>query len=255
MTDDSRPQLAGRSDPGATVHIYDRGIELGSVQADENGNWSFTPEQELADGEYSFSAVAENAAGTRSPASEPFDLIVYTGNGPTQVARLSHMGKDSGQDGHDFVTDNGTYGRLMHGLLSAELAAGQSLQISTDGGKTWFDALVDGTNWAAQDRSSHSGNWTIQTRVVDQSGNSGYVMQQGVVLDTLAPRAPSSIQLDGTHLQVGFDVTNVAVGDRISVIADGGAQRFEHTLTQDDIAAGFVNLEVGTISSASAAIV
>ncbi|WP_336332604.1 Ig-like domain-containing protein [Pseudomonas putida] len=255
VTDDSRPQISGLADPGVTVHIYDRGVELGSVQADENGNWSFTPEQELVDGEYSFSAVAENSAGTRSPASESFDLIIYTGNGPTQVARLSHMGKDSGQDGHDFVTDNGTYGRLMHGLLSAELAAGQTLQVSTDGGKTWFDALVDGTNWAAQDRSSHTGNWNIQTRVVDQAGNSGYVMQQAVVLDTLAPRAPSSIQLDGSHLQVGFDASNVAVGDRIAIIADGGAQRFEHTLTQEDIAAGFVNLEVGSISSASAAIV
>ncbi|WP_336332605.1 Ig-like domain-containing protein [Pseudomonas putida] len=255
VTDDSRPQISGRSDPGVTVHIYDRGVELGSVQADENGNWSFAPEQELVDGEYSFSAVAENSAGTRSPASESFDLIIYTGNGPTQVARLSHMGKDSGQDGHDFVTDNGTYGRLMHGLLSAELAAGQTLQVSTDGGKTWFDALVDGTSWAAQDRSSHTGNWNIQTRVVDQAGNSGYVMQQAVVLDTLAPRAPSSIQLDGSHLQVGFDASNVAVGDRIAIIADGGAQRFEHTLTQEDIAAGFVNLEVGSISSASAAIV
>ncbi|WP_324709988.1 Ig-like domain-containing protein [Pseudomonas citronellolis] len=255
LTDDSRPQISGRSEPGNTVRIYDRGVEIGSVQADDQGNWSFTPESELADGEYSFTAVAENAAGTRSPASEAFELIVYTGNGPTQVARLSHMGKDSGQDGNDFVTDNGTYGRLMYGALSAELNAGQTLQVSTDGGRTWFDALVDGTNWAVQDRSAHSGSWTIQTRVVDQAGNPGYVMQQAVVLDTVAPRAPSSIQLDGTHLLVGFDPANVAVGDRIAVIADGGIQRFEHTLTQADIAAGSVTLEVGSIGSASAALV
>ena len=255
LTDDSRPQISGRSEPGNTVRIYDRGVEIGSVQADDQGNWSFTPESKLADGEYSFTAVAENAAGTRSPASEAFELVVYTGNGPTQVARLSHMGKDSGQSGNDFVTDNGTYGRLMYGALSAELNAGQTLQVSTDGGRTWFDALVDGTNWAAQDRSAHSGDWSIQTRVVDQAGNSGYVMQQAVVLDTIAPRAPSSIQLDGTHLLVGFDPANVAVGDRISVIADGGAQRFEHTLTQADIAAGSVTLEVGSIGSASAALV
>ena len=255
LTDDSRPQISGRSEPGNTVRIYDRGVEIGSVQADDQGNWSFTPESKLADGEYSFTVVAENAAGTRSPASEAFELVVYTGNGPTQVARLSHMGKDSGQSGNDFVTDNGTYGRLMYGALSAELNAGQTLQVSTDGGRTWFDALVDGTNWAAQDRSVHSGNWTIQTRVVDQAGNSGYVMQQAVVLDTSAPRAPSSIRLDGTHLLVGFDPANVAVGDRISVIADGGTQRFEHTLTQADIAAGSVTLEVGSIGSASAALV
>ncbi|WP_205895549.1 hypothetical protein, partial [Metapseudomonas otitidis] len=49
--------------------------------------------------------------------------------------------------------------------------------------------------------------------------------------------------------------SDVAVGDRIAVIADGGAQRFEYTLTEVDIIAGSVSLEVGAISSASAALV
>ncbi|VTR32876.1 Uncharacterised protein [Serratia fonticola] len=67
---------------------------------------------------------------------------------------------------------------------------------------------------------------TIQTRVMDQSGNAGHVMSQFVALDTSAPRAPVAVSLDGTNLLVEFDPTNVAVGERITVIADGGAPAF-----------------------------
>ncbi|CAI1819955.1 putative fimbrial outer membrane usher protein [Serratia fonticola] len=255
VTDDRRPVISGRSEPDVTVIIYDRGVEIGRTQANDQGLWSVTPGSDLQDGEYSFTAVVVNVVGNSSTASDPFELIVYTGNGPTQVARLSQMGKDSGFDGNDFVTDNGDAGRLMHGTLSAELVAGQTLQVSTDGGRTWFDALVEGAQWAAQDLNEHAANWTIQTRVMDQSGNAGHVMSQFVALDTSAPRAPVAVSLDGTNLLVEFDPTNVAVGERITVIADGGAQRFEHTLTAQDIAAGSMVLEVGAVGTASVALV
>ncbi|PNB68929.1 hypothetical protein C1X64_30760, partial [Pseudomonas sp. GW456-E7] len=254
-TDDTRPTLNGKAEAGRTVVIENKGVEIGRVTADESGSWSFTPEAALADGEYRFSAVAVSQTGERSPVSDSIDLVIYTGNGPTQVARLLQMGKDSGQSGSDFITNNGSYGRLLQGVLNAELTETQKLQVSSDGGKNWFDALVEGTDWVIQDRSVHTGGWVIQTRVVDQSGTVGYVMKQAVIMDTAAPRAPSSVQLAGAHLQVGFDSAFISVGDRVAVIADGGERRFEHTLTQQDIAAGFVKLDVGSISSASAALV
>ncbi|VXD01336.1 conserved hypothetical protein [Enterobacterales bacterium 8AC] len=255
VTDDRRPEISGHSEPGTTVIVYDRGVEIGRTQADGQGRWSVTPESDLNDGEYSFTAVAQNVTGSTSAASDAFGLTVYTGNGPTQVARLAQMGKDSGYDGNDFVTDNGNVGRLMYGTLSAGLVAGQTLQVSTDDGATWFNALVEGTNWAAQDLSQHAGSWTIQTRVIDQSGNSGLVMSQAVALDITAPRVPGSVRLEGNNLLVEFDPTNVVEGERISVVADGGAQRFEHTLSAQDIAAGAVTLDVGAVTSASVALV
>ncbi|KFK94905.1 MULTISPECIES: Ig-like domain repeat protein [unclassified Serratia (in: enterobacteria)] len=255
LTDDRRPEISGSGEADVTVIVYDRGIEIGRAKADENGDWSFTPQSDLKDGEYSFTVVAENSVGSKSVASDPFELIVYTGNGPTQFARVSQMGKDSGYDGNDFVSDNGNAGRLMYGKLSAELAAGQTLQVSTDGGKNWFDALVDGTKWAAQDLNEHAASWNIQTRVVDQLGNPGYVTSQAVTLDIVASRAPASVSLQGTNLLVGFDPANVVVGERIAVVADGGTHRFEHTLTEQDIAAGSVTLDVGTVSNASVALV
>ncbi|MGU5817690.1 Ig-like domain-containing protein, partial [Aeromonas hydrophila] len=255
VTDDKRPSIIGTSDPQTTVIVYNHGVEIGRTQSDDKGNWSFTPQSDLVDGIHQLTTVAEGIAGNNSEPSDPFELIVYTGNGPSQVARLSHMGKDSGQDGHDFVTDNGSYGRLMYGSLSVELKTGQALMVSTDGGKTWFEALVKGTKWVAQDLTMHEGNWSIRTRVQGSNGESGFVIEQNVVLDTTAPRAPSSIQLSGTDLHVTFDPSRVAEGDRVAIVADGGAHRFERTLTAQDISAGRVTLDVGNISSASAALV
>ncbi|WP_161782102.1 MULTISPECIES: Ig-like domain-containing protein [unclassified Serratia (in: enterobacteria)] len=258
VTDDRQPEISGRSDAYATVIVYDRGVEIGRTQANKDGVWSFMPENDLQDGTYNFTAVAKNDVGSKSVTSDPFELIVYTGNGPTQFARVSQMGKDSGYDGNDFVSDNGNAGRLMHGTLSAELAAGQTLQVSTDGGKNWFDALVDGTKWAAQDLNEHGTSWNIQTRVMDQFGKTGAVMSQAVTLDVTALQAPAAVSLEGTNLRVELglmNVANVVVGERIAVVADGGAHRFEHTLTAQDIAAGSVTLDVGTVNNASVALV
>ncbi|PMU08625.1 MULTISPECIES: Ig-like domain-containing protein [unclassified Pseudomonas] len=91
-TDDNRPTLSGKAEAGSTVVVEDKGFEIGRVTASGSGDWSFIPETPLADGEHSFSAVVVSRGGERSPVSDPIDLVIKTG--PTQVAYLSHMGKD-----------------------------------------------------------------------------------------------------------------------------------------------------------------
>ncbi|HEY2452837.1 MAG TPA: Ig-like domain-containing protein [Scandinavium sp.] len=258
ITDDRQPTVSGRAEAGATVTVYDNGQEIGTAQVDAEGKWTFTPESELEGGEHVFTAVATDKAGNSSVPSNGFDVIMSDGDGPVQVARLSHMGKDSGFDGNDFVTDNGDAGRLMYGTLNTALNAGQRVQVSTDGGLSWFDAMVDGTLWAAQDMSKHTSGWTIQTRVVDESGNAGYVTQQAVTLDTTAAPAPAAIRLNGNSLTVEFAPAAVTAGDRVSIVTvstDGGTHRFEHTLSAEDIAAGTVSMDVGDASTASAALI
>nr|BFD40923.1 Ig-like domain-containing protein [Pseudomonas sp. FFPRI_1] len=255
VTDDNLPRISGKTEPGNRVMIYDHGQPIGEAEVDQDGKWSFIPETELNDGEHSFTAVAINGAGTRSDASTAFDMIIYTGNGPSQVAKLLHMGKDSGMDGADFVTNNGSAGRLMYGELSGALEAGQRLQVSTDGGRTWSDALVNGTQWAMQDKAAHSGSWSIQTRVLDVDGNSGYVMKQSVTFDNSATRPAASASFAGTELVIDLPTSSLNVGDRVVVFGERGAQYFEHILTQEDLLAGSVRMEVGALSSASVALV
>ncbi|MGU5817642.1 Ig-like domain-containing protein [Aeromonas hydrophila] len=255
VTDDNTPTLKGQGTPGDTIIIMDNNQRLGEVNVGADGRWEFTSKTPLSDGVHAISVIIQDSAGNVSEPSDPWVVNVDTDEVPKQVVSLTHMGKDSGQDANDYVTQNGSYGRLMFGSLSAGLKAGQALMISTDGGKSWSEALVNGTDWVAQDLVAHDGDWSILTRIKGTDGTYGAITEQNVVLDNTASRAPSSIKLNGTNLNIAFDPSNVAEGDRIAVVADGGAHRFEHTLTAQDIAAGNVTLYVGSISSASAALV
>lgn len=85
-TDDARPEIQGTAEPGSLVTIYDGKTVLGSVQANDAGNWSFTPPLPLIPGEHDLTAVAEDAAGNVSPASDAFDFTLVTGGIPTAPA-------------------------------------------------------------------------------------------------------------------------------------------------------------------------
>ncbi|MFU5485721.1 Ig-like domain-containing protein, partial [Pseudomonas aeruginosa] len=78
ISDDTRPTLTGQAEAGSIVSIYDNGNKLGEVQADENGNWSFTPEAELTNGEHRFTVKAMDAAGNESEDSAPWLTTIVT---------------------------------------------------------------------------------------------------------------------------------------------------------------------------------
>uniref|UniRef100_UPI001FC850CC Ig-like domain-containing protein n=4 Tax=Paraburkholderia TaxID=1822464 RepID=UPI001FC850CC len=71
-SDDTQPKIWGSAEPGSTVTVYDGDQVLGQTTADDDGNWSFTPEQPLAYGPHELTAVATGAAGNQSEPSEPF---------------------------------------------------------------------------------------------------------------------------------------------------------------------------------------
>jgi uncharacterized protein (DUF2249 family) len=68
LTDDARPTWSGKATPDIDhVNIYDNGKLIGSSAVDKNGNWSFTPDSDLADGEHEFTASAVDKAGNEGP--------------------------------------------------------------------------------------------------------------------------------------------------------------------------------------------
>ncbi|WP_213716523.1 BapA/Bap/LapF family large adhesin [Cedecea lapagei] len=69
-TNDNTPTLNGTGQAGSTVHIYDNGVQIGTVVVGTNGTWSFTPGTPLADGAHVFTAIATSDRGesTTSPA-------------------------------------------------------------------------------------------------------------------------------------------------------------------------------------------
>ncbi|MBD4426659.1 hypothetical protein GUG96_14715, partial [Xanthomonas citri pv. citri] len=61
-TNDTTPTLSGSAAPGDIVSILDNGKVIGSVTADSNGKWTFTPDAALADGKHTFTVTATDAA-------------------------------------------------------------------------------------------------------------------------------------------------------------------------------------------------
>ncbi|VTR32981.1 Uncharacterised protein [Serratia fonticola] len=76
VTDDTTPTLKGRAEAGAKVEIYDNDQKIGETTADAEGNWTFTPESELAEGDHSFTTCAIDAAGNVSEMSQPWKLVI-----------------------------------------------------------------------------------------------------------------------------------------------------------------------------------
>ena len=256
FTDDTTPSLSGSAEAGSTVHVYDGANLLGSVLADSNDKWSFTPSP-LNDGEHSFTVISQDKAGNQSAVSDSFVITVDT-VAPTQAVTITRLGKDTGASATDFLTKDGEAGRLVQGKLSAVLGSDEALQISSDGGKTWTIALTNGMDWCAQDNNRHTSTWDIQWRVVDSAGNEGAVQSVLITLDADAPLAPAAVWVEGNTATVDLGATTLNVGDTINLAVHN--QRIDYVLTASDIVLGSVKVDISNMnvtmsSQVSAAIV
>jgi len=236
-TDDSTPTLSGDGlQAGDVVMISDNGLVIGSAAVDANGAWSYTPTTPLNDGSHTFTVVAVDSAGNTSAPSASWTVEIDTAV-PLASAVIDSMGKDSGADSGDFLTNDGSAGRLIQGSLTATLGAGEKVQVSNDGGATWVDAIVDGDKWSILDQTSHSADWSIQTRVMDAAGNANSISQT-ITLDSVV-RAPDSVSWNNNAIYVTFDSNSVQEGDIIYVKYDG--EVIEHVLTDVEALAGLAN--------------
>lgn len=238
-TNDARPEFKGVGlEFGDTVVIRNKGAIIGTTPVKIDGSWSWTPEHDLPEDAYSVDIVIRDKAGNESDPSGALDFVIDL-TAPLAQAVVTSMGKDSGTDSSDFVTNDGSAGRLIQGTLSAALAAGEKVQVSTDGGITWLDALVNSNStWNFIDQNSHTSDWVIQTRVVDLAGNANKT-NQTVTLDTVVD-APVSIAWDGTKIEIGFDGSDLKVGGSLHVLIDGFV--VDHALSQAEINNGAVEI-------------
>ncbi|WP_157259234.1 Ig-like domain-containing protein, partial [Burkholderia ubonensis] len=245
-TEGTAPQLSGRAEAYSTVTVYDGAKVLGTTTTGIDGTWTFQLPYGLSNGTHAVTVTATDPAGNTSMASAGYDVVVGPVAPPTTpVARaiLDDLGRDSGSFNFDRLTNDGTAGRLLSGHVSAALAAGEKVQVSTDGGRTWLDALMksDGT-WVAIDRSAHAGSWTVQTRVSSSAGVAGPVNAYDVVLDVTSPGAPKSVSRSGSAIDVSLANTGVLDGDQVNVSI--GDHRIMYTLTAADIAAGHAKVTI-----------
>ena len=86
ITNDNTPTLVGKATSNATISIFDGEGEnaplLGTTTADNDGNWSYTPNSPLADGDHKFTIEASKVAanGEEIKATSTQEITVDTDN-------------------------------------------------------------------------------------------------------------------------------------------------------------------------------
>ncbi|OWP36600.1 Ig-like domain-containing protein, partial [Pseudomonas nitroreducens] len=227
-----------------------------SASVASDGTWSVSvPGSKLvAETDHTINAtlVAHDAAGNSAEVTAAHTYQVQL-NGVT----ITSMSKDSAIDAAhstDFITADGSAGRGVYGTLTQALSAGQKVQISTDGGTTWKDAVTTGTNWVAVDTGEHTASWTIQARIVENGVAQGDVASKAVTFlgaigaptitgipdaDTTYTTAKAA---DGSDVKVSLAGTNAKAGDTLHIV--WGDTTYDQVLTAADIAAGTVTAKV-----------
>ncbi|HTH79831.1 MAG TPA: DUF4347 domain-containing protein [Ramlibacter sp.] len=109
---------------------------------------------------------------------------------PTTTVSSASLSADTGASSSDFITK--TAAQTISGTLSANVASGEIVQVSTDNGTTWSTATttVGQDTWSLS--TTLTGSDTLEVHVTDTAGNSGATYSQAYVLDTNLPAAPSA---------------------------------------------------------------
>ncbi|MEW5854920.1 MAG: DUF4215 domain-containing protein, partial [Myxococcota bacterium] len=73
-----RPPIVGTSVPNARITVFIDGEPVGETTTDGNGNWTFTPTTDLADGPHTAQAVATLGSGDLAVVSPPSEVPDFT---------------------------------------------------------------------------------------------------------------------------------------------------------------------------------
>ena len=76
------PEIEGTADPGQEIDVYVDGDKVGTATADAEGNWSWTIDAELPEGEHTVRAEAVGSNGEAASVSVTF-TVVEVGDGFT----------------------------------------------------------------------------------------------------------------------------------------------------------------------------
>ena len=95
ITNDNTPTLVGKATSNATISIFDGEGEsaplLGTTTTDNDGNWSYTPNSSLADGDHKFTIEASKVAanGEELKATSTQEITVDTDNSTLSITKIS----------------------------------------------------------------------------------------------------------------------------------------------------------------------
>jgi hypothetical protein len=198
-----------------------------------------------AGGHYEVVATATDLAGNARTDSSSGELTIAAA--PTTVIGGVALSGDSGASASDFITN--VAAQTISGTLSAPLAAGQTVEVSFDGGASWHStgAAAGSASWSVG--ATLSGSNVFMARVSSDSGK-GPVFEHAYALDTVAPTASAtSATLSPANVLNGALSAPLAQGESVLVSRDGGATWQQASVSGDSwslagVSAGTVQIQV-----------
>ncbi len=188
VTDDATPTFEGKGESNGTVIIYDNGEEIGRVQSDVNGDWSFSPSPGLGDGNHSLDYEVVDQAGNVSLKSDPIDFVVDTKDVSVSIdGAIDNAGSITGEIGKNGVTDDVT--PTLHGKGTI----GGTVKVY-EGDEVLGEAVVDAEGrWSITpvvplSEGVHSLTATVTTTA---NGESGRVGPFELIVDLTPPNVPT----------------------------------------------------------------
>lgn len=187
-TNETRPTLSGTGEAGTTISIYNGSTLVGTAQVQANGSWSFTPSTSLGAGVWNLTAIATDAAGNTSSASEIRSFTIDTTAPAAPVI-------DTVYDGTGPITGNLSSGQITDEALpviSGTREANTTIRLYDNGTLLAEIPADNSSSWRyTPDASLATGNHVITVIAVDAAGNASPVSDSvNFVVDTTPPLTP-----------------------------------------------------------------
>lgn len=191
-TDDAQPEIRGTAEANSTVWVYIDGVLEGTTTANDDGEWSFTPERQLSNGPHRVTAQASDAAGNRGAVSDPFDFTIVAGGVADSPAITGVIDNVAGGIVGNIAPEGLTNDARPE--IQGTAPAGTQVEVKIDGisiGTVTADA--DGRWSIVSDRDLTSGRHVIVAEATD--GLTPPSGEYAIIVDVDAPNAAEDLEL------------------------------------------------------------
>ncbi|EBS3706862.1 Ig-like domain repeat protein [Salmonella enterica subsp. enterica serovar Putten] len=203
ITRDKQPTfIIGNLESDVVVVQVDINGTVYNAEKNADGVWFFTPGTPLADGSYTISVIASDAAGNQKN-SLPITVTIDSTLTVPEIALAA--GEDNGASDSDNVT-NHTQPKFTLQHIDADVT-GVTVNVTHNGVTDTYQATQGADGWTFTPPAAwNDGNYTLSVTVVDRAGNSQQSASLAVTVDSTV-----TVTADSQHDDASDDATPTAV--------------------------------------------
>ncbi|MJY56115.1 Ig-like domain repeat protein [Salmonella enterica subsp. enterica] len=205
ITRDNQPTfIIGNLESDVVVVQVDINGTVYNAEKNADGVWFFTPGTPLADGSYTISVIASDAAGNQKN-SLPITVTIDSTLTVPEIALAA--GEDNGASDSDNVTNhNHTQPKFTLQHIDADVT-GVTVNVTHNGVTDTYQATQGADGWTFTPPAAwNDGNYTLSVTVVDRAGNSQQSASLAVTVDSTV-----TVTADSQHNDASDDATATAV--------------------------------------------